>query len=100
MCSCVQIINDTKKVKARKDYKDNSREWIMSVIDEIRRKEFGELTFAEWRLIAESIRDKWIIKKGQIHEVQVNKMDGEIYSFRSKLGIARICHKLQLFPDC
>jgi len=100
MCSCVEIINDTRVVKARKDYRDGCMDWIMESLYELRRGDYGKLTFTEWRLIAESIRDRWLIKKGQPHEVQVNKGDGHIYSFRSKIGIAAICHKYELFTDC
>ena|SRR5688572_19272514 len=100
MCSCVEIIRNTKVVKANKDHKDSCREFVLCMLDELRRNECGKLTFKEWRLIAESIRDKWVIKKGQLHEVQINKMDGEIYTFRNKIGLASLCHKYELFPDC
>ena len=100
MCSCVEVINDTCTVRARKEHIDNCKEFVMEVLPEIRRNEFGRLSFSELRLIAESIRDNWKIKKGDLHDVQVCKMDGEIYSFRSKIGMAKICHKYELFPEC
>jgi hypothetical protein len=95
----VEVINNTRLVKARKDYRDGCAEFIMDVLSELRRNEFGKLSFKEWRSIAESIRDNWKIKKGDLHEVQVCKYDGEIYSFRSKPGLAKICHKFDLFPE-
>ncbi len=100
MCSCVEVINPTKIVKARKDHKDSCKEFIMDVLPDLRTKYYGKLSFKEWRLIAESIRDGWKIKKGEAHEVQVNKMDGEIYTFRNKIGLATICFKYELFPEC
>lgn len=101
MCPSVQVINDTAIVKARKDYKDNCREFIEESLTYMRRdRKTYPLTFKEWRLIAESIRDNWTIKKGMLHEVQVNKMEGKIYTFRSKVGVSEICHKYDLFPDC
>ena len=95
----VEVISHTKIVNAKKEYSDDCREFIICVLDELRRKEFGVFSFKEWRLIAESIRDGWKIKKGQLYEAQVCKMDGEIYTFRNKIGVAAICHKYELFPD-
>lgn len=95
----VEVVQNTRLVKARKDYRDDCAEFIMDVLPELRRNEFGKLSFKQWRLIAESIRDNWKIKKGTIHEVQICKYEGEIYSFRSKPGLASICHKFELFPD-
>jgi hypothetical protein len=101
MCCRVEVINDTKTVKARKEYRDSCRDWIMESLPYMRRdKESYPLTFKQWRLIAESIRDGWKIRKGELHEVQVNKMDGHIYSFRSKPGLSDICQKFDLFGDC
>lgn len=99
MCSYVENITPTKLVKARKDYNDDCGEFIMEVIEELREGYFGKLTFKEWRLIAEGRRDKWRIKKGTMYEVQVNKMDGEIYSFRARPGLMALCTKYRLYPD-
>jgi hypothetical protein len=95
----VEVVTPAKIVKARKEYRDDCAEWILAVLQELRSGDIGKLTFKEWRLIAESIRDHWKIQKGQLHQVVVCKMDGEIYSFRSKLGLAAICHKYELFAD-
>ena len=95
----IEVINETRIVKARKDYRDGCAEFIIDVLPELRRNEFGKLSFKQWRSIAESIRDNWKIKKGQLHEAQVCKYEGEIYTFRNKIGLAAICHKFELFPD-
>lgn len=101
MCCCVQVINDTRIVKARKDHRDSCREFINEHLWDFRNHQIRpNLSFKEWRLIAESIRDNWTIKKGEMYEVQVNVMDGRIYSFKNKIGLADICHKYELFPDC
>jgi len=69
MCSCVETIQSERLVKARKEHRDSCAEFIIDVLPELRKGEFGKLTLKEWRLIAESIRDNWKIKKGQLHEV-------------------------------
>lgn len=102
MCSCVQTINETRLVKARKDYRDSCADFILDALPDLRSKGYlpKKLTFKQWRLIAECIRDKWVIKKGVAHEVSVNKMDGDIYTFRSKPGLTNICWDFELFPEC
>jgi hypothetical protein len=102
MCSCVEVINPKRLVKARKDYKDNNREWILESLDHIRRGDYlgRHLSFSEWRLIAESMRDKWLIKKGDVYEHSVLKMDGEVYQWRTKPGLDTICRKYDLWPEC
>lgn len=102
MCTCVETISPTKVVRARKDYKDSCMDYIMESMYYLRRGDYREkkLSFTEWRLIAQSIKDKWVIKKGELHEVQVNKSDGHIYSFRSKPGLSKICSRLNLWGDC
>lgn len=102
MCSCIQTINNTRLVKARKDYRDSCAEFIMESLSDLRCKNYfsKKLTFSQWRLIAECIRDNWIIKKGTLHEVTVNKMDGEIYAFRTRSGLTKICWDFELFPEC
>lgn len=102
MCSCIQTINETRLVKARKDYRDSCAEFIFEVLPDLRCKNYlpKKLTFKQWRLIAEGIRDNRIIKKGEVHEVTVNKMDGVIYTFRSKSGLTQICWAFELFAGC
>lgn len=94
----LQTINEFEKTKARKDYQDNNREWIEAMLSELRGGDF-KLTFSEWRLIAESIRDNWKIKKGQIHDAGVFKHDDHIYTFRTKVGLCELCMKYELYPD-
>ena len=98
MCSCVQIIDNIRIRKAKNNYDDSSAEFIIDAIYELRN--LKKLSFSEWRIIAESRKDNWKIKKGQLHEVQVIKMDGKIYTYRSKTGLISLCSKYKLFPDC
>lgn len=102
MCTCVEIINDTRLVKGRKDYRDSNREWIMESLPYIRKGDYKgrHPSFAEWRLIAESIRDNWILKKGTLHEYSVLKNDGGIYQWRTKPGLDEICQKYDFWPEC
>lgn len=100
MCCCVEVISPSKLVKAQKEYYDDCADFIMESLHWLREGNYGKLEFKEWRAIAESIRNHWKIKKGTIHEVQVNKMDGEIYSFRSMPAIIAICTKYDLYPEC
>lgn len=104
MCTCVETINETRLVKARKDYEDSNKWFILEVLEDFRKGDFYPskkgLDFTEWRLIAESIRDKWVIRKGTIHESSVLKMDDHIYSFRTKPGLSDICDRYDLWPEC
>ena len=102
MCSCVQIIQNTRLVKARKDYVDSNKEWITAMLGELRSGYFDKQpTFKEWRLIAECRRSKWIIKKGEVHEYAVLKTDDAgIYNWRTKPGLDEICRKFKLWPEC
>lgn len=103
MCTCVETINEMQLVKARKDYEDSCRWFIMDCLSDLRKGEFhvkNKMTFKGWRLIAESIRDGWVIRKGSLHEHSVNKMDGAIYSFRNKPGLHKLCCKFDLYPEC
>jgi len=98
MCCFVETITPPRMVKARKDYKDSNQDFIMEALSYLKRS--GKLSFKEWRAIAESIRDKWVIKKGQSHEYAVFKADGDIYSFRSKPILNALCSRLNLYCDC
>lgn len=104
MCTCVETINEKSLVKARKDYEDSNKWFILERLDDFRNGDFYPskkgLTFAQWRLIAESIRDKWIIKRGTLHETAVLKMDDHIYQWRTKPGLDQICQQYDLWPEC
>lgn len=104
MCSCVETVSEHSLVKARKDYEDSNKWFVLNRLDDFRRKDFfpskKPLTFSQWRLIAESIRDKWVIKKGTIHETAVLKMGGYIYQWRTKPGLDKICQQYSLWPEC
>jgi hypothetical protein len=101
MCRCIETIQEVKLVKARKDYIDDARDFILDSLPELRSGSFApKLSFKEWRLIATAIRDGWMIRKGEIHQHSVHKMDGQIYSWRSKPGLSELCGKYELFPEC
>lgn len=92
----VEVINPSKSVKARKEYRDMNREFIMEVYN----SNYGCLfTPEEGNLIDKAIADGWKIKKGEIHEAGTFKYDGEIYTFRSKTGLSKICSKYDLWPE-
>lgn len=97
MCCCIETIRQPKLVKARKDHRDNNMDFIMESMYWLKRS--GKLSFSEWRAIAESIRDKWLIKKGEIHEMSVHKHDGDVYTFRSKKILNALCIRLDLYGD-
>jgi hypothetical protein len=85
----------TKLLKARKDHHDDSFNWIEGALPYIRSS--GKLSFTELRAIAESIKNGWLIKKGQIYERQYNEQDGTTYTFKTLPAIGKICQKLDLY---
>lgn len=100
MCCCIETISPPRLVKARKDYEDSAGLWIREALSEMRRGWFKPISFADWRVIAKAKAENWTIKKGEIHEHCVLKQDGDIYSFRCKPGLNKICLKYDLYPEC
>lgn len=90
----VEEITPRKLVRARKEYSDNCREFIMNVWPD----DF-DFTPEEKIVILKSISEGWKISKGEYYYHAVYKYDGMIYSFRSKEGLERICFKYDLFPE-
>jgi hypothetical protein len=90
----IEVIYDSKQ-KARKDYRDDSAEFVRDGLDYL--KEMA--TFSELRAIARLKANNWKILKGQVYTRQVNKVDGDVYTFRSLPEIAALCHKHQLYPE-
>lgn len=97
MCSCIETLSNKNIKSAKKDHTDNAGAFIWEELREIRRI---KMTFSEWRAIARLKANGWKILKGQAYHLQVNKMDGEIYSFKSLPEISAICFKYHLYPDC
>ena len=89
---CVEVIREEKPV-ACKDYICDS---CMILIESLPYMS-DSLTFNEKRAIVKARRNKWKIKKGQVYSKQVNKMDGEIYNFKSIPEIHEICLKHDLY---
>lgn len=83
--------------KARKDYRDDSAEFIIDCLADIRRG--GCLSFSELRSVARLKANNWKILKGQLYERQFNEMDGNIYTFRTLPDILKLCLKHKLYPD-
>jgi hypothetical protein len=90
----IETITPYRIVKARKEYHDMCREYITA--EPISP---GLLTFKELRQIAIAKQNGWKIKKGELYEFGVFKYDGEIYAFRSHIGLAGICQKYELWPE-
>jgi hypothetical protein len=98
MCCNVRNIS-TNIVRARKDYHDDSTEFLDGILDYRPRIKVG-LTFTEWRQIAQLKANRWRILKGQLYERQYNVMDGQTYTFKTLPEIAKICQKLNLYCVC
>ena len=92
----VEVINYSKLTKARKRYEDSCKWFIMDGIDNLRKEHF---TQEEMYIVNKAISENWMIEKGEIHESGVYKYDGDIYTFRNKIGIAAICQKYDLYPE-
>lgn len=84
--------------RARKEYRDDSAEYILECLPDIAKGNF-KLTFSELRAIARLKASNWKILKGQVYERQVNKMDGELYVLRTLPEIGKMCHKHGMYPD-
>lgn len=93
--------------KARKPRHDDSAEFIIEAMDNIRQGSFpgrrtGEwvkIKFNELRAIAELKANNWQIAKGQIYVKQFCKQDGELYTFCTLPNILRICIKYKIYGD-
>lgn len=99
----VENISTTTQ-RARKDYRDDSAEFIKEAMDIIRhgyldRGKIIKFQFHELRAIAQLKANNWKIKKGQMYEKQFNKMDGDVYTFRTLPAIGDICQKHKLYGD-
>lgn len=83
--------------RARKDYRDDSAEFIIDSLPYPRKRE--RLTFTEWRAIAKLKANGWKILKGQVYEKQFNNIDGDVCTFKTLPDIGKICSKYKLYPE-
>lgn len=98
MCYARNI--STAIFKARKDYHDDSYEWLEPFLHERLYGSRWQLSFSDWRTIAKLKANGWKIKKGQVYERQYNVQDGETYTFKSLPEIVKICQKLDAYRVC
>jgi len=84
--------------KAKKDYRDDSAEFIIECLPYMREGRY-KLSFSEWRSIARLKANNWKILKGQLYERQFNKMDGDSYTFRTLPDIGKLCSKHDIYPE-
>lgn len=92
----IRVIKDTVK-KAAKDHICDSCLYIREHLSY--NKTGNPFKFSEWRLIAAAKRDNWKILNGQFYHHQVNVLDGDIYTFKSRLGLVSLCIKYELYPE-
>lgn len=94
----VEVISETKP-KARKTYTCDS---CFTILQGGTFNQFAEgagLTFAEKRALVEAKQSNYKIWKGEIYNKQVNKQDGDIYTWRSIPAIHAICCKYDMYVD-
>lgn len=99
MCCGARNIS-TSLQKARKDYHDDSTEYIKDSLLDYVNPDLSMLTFSEKRSIAKLKANEWKIKKGQMYERQFNIQEGQAYTFKSLPEIVKICQKLHLYCVC
>ena len=58
---------------------------------------YVDFSFSELRLIVKARRSNYKIKKGQYYTKQVNKFDGEIYTFKAIPEMHKICINHDLY---
>lgn len=91
------VENISERVQtARKDYHDDSAEFIQEALDWLA---FHALP-NELAAIHELKENNWMIKKGQIYLKQWNKQDGETFTYRTLPSMSKICQKYNLWEDC
>jgi hypothetical protein len=89
----IEVLSDTKP-KARKEYSCDASEWLQS--DDWWRSS-GQLTFTELRSIVKARDNNWRIKKGDVYAKQINKVDGDLGTFRAIPAIHEICSKHNIY---
>jgi threonine aldolase len=95
---CIMAYNiHTSVYKARKNYRDDSADFIIEAMDWIRTG--GELSFSELRAIAALKANNWQILKGQIYEKQFNSYEGQVYNFKTLPEIGKLCSRHGLYGE-
>jgi hypothetical protein len=89
---CIENISSSTPV-ARKEYPCDASDWILQDMSNLN----GELSFSEWRQVVKAKRKRWKIRPGERYVKQVNKTDGELFTFRAIPEIHEICLKLDLY---
>ena len=97
----VEVINQSVQ-KAKKVYTDDGWEeinnWILYGMQTERGK---KVSFADKRtLVSAKNNMPHKIQVGQLYERQFNKMDGQVYTWRTKKVFYDIIIKYDLFLDC
>ncbi len=82
---------------ARKEYHDDSYEWIMNWLEGCGRRG-TKMTFSELRWIVQRKYD-WKIHKGEKYRKYTGKYDGEIYTTRESIKGAEVCKRLNLYQE-
>ena len=83
---CVEVIQESRPT-ARKDHICNASEILYESLPYM----IDEMSFKEKRAVVKARRNKWHIKKSAVYVRQVNKMDGEVYTFKAIPDIHQIC---------
>ena len=90
----MEMVGEVQHPIARKDYDCDASIWIYS----------GDITgeyytFSELRQIVKAKRDGWKIKKGQKYIKQTLKDGGELFTFRAREDMHKICVDNDIYRD-
>lgn len=91
-------ITTTIVKKARKDYHCDSSDIIKDIISD-KALSYHKISFTDLRSIIEMRQKGWQIKKGESYIKHVDKIDGDIYTFRSNPLMNEICSKYNLYSE-
>lgn len=89
----IEVIYE-QTVTARKDHRCMACEFLLQV-----HNLHGRLTPEEERAVSRAWADGWKIKKGQEYIRQVNKHEGDVYTFKARPDIHGICLKYDFYPE-
>ena len=82
--------------KARKDYSCDACYWFSEIAGE---RFQIDIKLSEAKLWVKAQKDGFKIKKGQRYLRNVNKQDGELYTFRARPEIHELCVKYELYEE-
>lgn len=92
----IEGISD-KRPKARKVHSCDCREFMEEGLGYY--KGTGKILFSDLRIIAKIKAENHKILPGTIYVRQVNKYEGDIWTYRARLDSYSLCSKYNLFPD-